>query len=123
MIQYKLSKMLSLFNTYKWYIAAIGLLAYSVFVWNIAGDAQENSYNKERLAHAQEVIKVQQENLELSKQLSQSQRKLLEESAADNLALTKGLIDEIAKDPRFKSCRTTDGVRSALQRKIDRQAR
>lgn len=113
----------TLFDKYKWVAVAFIFLAYSVGVWNISTGYHANEYTKEKLALTQDVLKVTRENSELSQQLAKSLQETLEARREASTKTTKELIDEIAKDPRFKSCRTTDGVRSALQRKLDSQAR
>lgn len=111
------------FNQYKWIAIAIAFLIYSVSVWNVSSGYHATQYTKEKLALTEETLKITKENATLSGQLAKSLQETLDARKDTSTQTTKELIDEIAKDPRFKSCRTTDGVRSALQRKLDSQAR
>lgn len=113
----------TLFAEYKWVALGIAFLVYSVSVWNISTGYNNTKHVTEKLALTQETLRVTKANSELSGRLAQALTEQLAALETNNKAMTKELIDEIAQDPRFKSCRTTDGVRSALQRKLDSQTR
>lgn len=111
----------TLFNEYKWTALGVLLLAYSIGVWHVSSGYTDNAYNKERLRHSEEIIRIKVENEEALTKLTEEWATLrgeLEQSAKKS---QKELLDELAKDNRYSICRVTDGVRDVYKRKLQTQ--
>lgn len=106
---------------YKWYAVAIAFLVYSVGVWNISERVAENDFNRERLRHAEEIIRIKQENDQLASQLSGQLQTALEQLDNSSKKHQKDLLDALAQDKRFSMCRVTDSVRELYKRKLQAQ--
>lgn len=104
----------TLFDKYKYAALAIAFVVYSVFLWNVSSDRATASFVEKQLEN-------QLANAKLAEDLSTQLDKALKQLAGASKAQTKELLDELAKDPRYKLCLTTDGVRNAIQRKLDAQ--
>lgn len=106
--------MWALLSKWKWDIVAILFLVYSVGVWHVSG-----TYATATLVKAE--LERTQENNTLAKTIV----KKLDDTQADYdkkaRQATKDIVNELLKDPIYKSCRVTDGVRNAIQRKLDAQ--
>lgn len=101
-------------SKWKWYIIGAAFAAYSVGVWHVS-----STYATASLVKA-ELERTQANNVladRIMKKLGEDQDKYA------NLArqLTREIANEILKDPVYKSCRVTDGVRDAIKRKLDSQ--
>lgn len=103
-----------LFDRYKYVALAIVFIVYSVFLWNVSSQRATASFVEKQLAN-------QVANAKLAEDLSTKLDKTLSALTDNSKAQTKELLDELAKDPRYKLCLTTDGVRNAIQRKLDAQ--
>lgn len=102
------------FDSYKYGIAFALFIAYSVFLWNVSGDRAQAKWVEKQL-------QVEVANAKLVQEISLKLENALSKQASVSKAQTKELLDELAKDPRYKLCLTTDGVRNAIQRKLDAQ--
>lgn len=101
-------------SKWKWYIIGAAFAAYSVGVWHVS-----STYATASLVKA-ELERNQANNVlsdKIMNKLGEDQNKYA------NLArqLTRDIANEILKDPVYKSCRITDGVRESIQRKLDSQ--
>lgn len=105
----------------KWVMYAALLLAYSLGVVHVTKTYTDSSWNSKELKRTEDFLKTTQENEALRKDISKLLQENLAQTRANSKQFTKELLDEITKDPRYKSCRTTDSVRDALQRKLDSQ--
>lgn len=112
----------TLFAEYKWHILAALFVIYSVGGWNIATTYNDSSWTKKELQRTEKFLDNQKHNDELKTFISKALQEALANQQKEAAKATKDLIDEIAKDPRYKSCTTTDGVRAALQRKLNNQS-
>lgn len=101
-------------SKWKWYIAGFLFVIYSAGVWHVSGTYATAS-----------MVKAELERTQSNNQLATNIAKKLDEDKADYAKAarqaTKEMLDELLKDPRYKSCRTTDSVRDAIQRKLDAQ--
>lgn len=109
-----------LFDRYKWYVAAVLFLVYSVGVWNVSGEVKESSYNLERLHAAEEIIRVQQENEKITAEITINLNNKLAEQAAAATKHQKEVLYAI-KDSRYTTCVNTDRVRDLYKRKLQAQ--
>lgn len=98
----------------KWYIIAGIFVVYSGALWHVSSTYTSSSYVKAELVRTTQDNKLAQS---ITQKLDDIQGKYNEIARAN----TKDLLDELLKDPRYKSCLVTDGVRSAIQRKLDAQ--
>ena len=103
-----------LFDRYKYAALAIVFVVYSCFLWNVSSQRATASFVEKQL-------KVEVANAKLVQDISLNLEKALQQQAKLGKEATTELLNELAKDPRYKSCTTTVGVRSALQRKLDAQ--
>lgn len=106
--------MLEFLNKWKWYALAFLFLVYSVGVWNVSGTYATSTLVQQELTRTQnnekirvEVAKIVQEGLDAYKTTARKS--------------TEDIINEVLKDPVYKSCRVTDGVRDAIKRKLASQ--
>lgn len=113
--------MLSLFNRYKWYVLAVGFLVYSVGVWNVSAGIQNAGFTKKELDRTEKILETTISNQQLADAVSKAVQEALAEYNKTAKEQTKELLNEINKDPRYQSCRTSDSVRDNLQRKLDSQ--
>jgi polyhydroxyalkanoate synthesis regulator phasin len=104
----------TLFDRYKYVLVAILFVAYSVFVWNVSSTNTEAKW-------VAKALDAEVANGKLIATISTKLEDALSKQAKLNKDGTKELLDELAKDPRYKSCTTTDGVRNNLKRKLDNQ--
>lgn len=104
----------------KWLYVAAAVI-YTFLVAHVTKTYTDSTWNERELKRTEAFLKINNDNEKLRGELSRVLQDGLSKSAANNKQFTKELLDEIAKDPRYKSCRTTDGVRGALQRKLDSQ--
>ena len=109
------------FNEWKWVLIAALVLAYSISVWNVSSGYADNAYNKERLRHSEEIIRIKVENEEALTKLNTEFATLKEELEQSAKKSQKELLDELAKDNRYSICRVTDGVRDVYKRKLQAQ--
>jgi hypothetical protein len=109
-----------LFNLseYKWYIAAVLFLVYSIGVWNVSADVRENEFNAEKLRLANQVIQIQEENNRLNGLLSASLADSLTKQQALQTQHIKDLTNALSKSTVYVSCRNTDSVRELYKRKL-----
>ena len=113
--------MLKILSSYKWYAIALLFLAYSVGVWNVSSKVHDTEVARDRLRQAEKIIEIQNQNEELltaiTDQLRATEARLKEQAKKDQ----KDLLDELAKDPRYRTCTVTDGVRDIYKRKLQSQ--
>lgn len=111
----------TLFAEYKWIAFGIILLAYSIGVWNVSSKVHDVEVARDRLRQAERIIEIQNQNEELlasiRDELRATEARLKEQAKKDQ----KALIDELAKDPRYRTCTVTDGVRDLYKRKLQSQ--
>lgn len=109
------------FSKHKWILVAALLLAYSVFVWDVSSKVTDNAYSRERLRHSEQIITMQVENDKLlgdiRSELQASEERLKKQGQQDR----KDLLDELAKDDRYRTCTVTPGVRDLYKRKLQSQ--
>lgn len=110
-------------NKWKWYIAAILFLIYSVGVWDVSGRVSDNTHLRDQVKQQEKFISIQADNDKLRNDIAKMLVDFAAKQRADNKAANKELMDDILKDPVYKSCRVTDGVRNAIKRKLDSQAK
>lgn len=98
----------------KWYLIGAAFIVYSLGIWHVSGTYATASLVKDELERTQA-------NNVLAKNITEQLGK--DQAAYDTAArkATKDLFDELLKDPRYKSCRATDGVRDAIKRKLASQ--
>lgn len=113
--------MLSLLNKYKWYVLAVAFLVYSVGVWNVSAGIQGARFTEKELTRTEEILKNTVNNQQLAATVSKAVQEALAEYNKTAKEQTKEILDEIAKDPRYQSCRVSDSVRNNIQRKLDSQ--
>lgn len=103
-----------LFDRYKYVAAALAFVVYSMFLWNVSSDRATAGFVAKQL-------ETQVANAKLAEDLTTRLEGALKKLSSTSKAQTKELLDELAKDPRYKLCLTTDGVRNAIKRKLDAQ--
>lgn len=108
-----------MFSRWMLYVAAVAI--YTLGVVHVTSTYTNASWTSKELVRTEAFLKINKDNDQLRKDISRLLQESLVTQASKNKQFTKELLDEIAKDPRYKSCRTTDGVRAALQRKLDSQ--
>jgi hypothetical protein len=101
-------------SKWKWYIISAAFIAYSAGVWHVSSTYATASLTKAELERTQANNELAAKTM---KALGEDQQKY----AALARQLTKDIANEILKDPVYKSCRVTDGVRDAIKRKLDSQ--
>lgn len=110
-------------NKWKWLFLSVAFLTYSVLVWDISGRISDNTHLRDQVKQQERFIEIQADNNKLRDDIA----KMLAEAAAKqrqvNADANKELLNEILKDPVYQSCRVTDGVRNAIKRKLDSQAK
>lgn len=111
------------FNQYKWYVVAILFLTYSVGVWNVSGRIKDTVHLRDQVRQQEKFIEIQANNEKLREEISKLLQQNLEANSKAFRDTQKELLDEILLDPRYKSCTTTDRVRNALQRQLNRQSK
>lgn len=115
------SKIFGLWGEYKWGVVAIVFLVISVFTWNISSSVKDNEFNAERIRLRDQTIEALTKNDQLKADIT---RNMIAQLGAfrDELKISqKVAVDEIFKDPRYKSCIVTDGVRNAYTSAIRAQ--
>lgn len=105
----------------KYYVYAIALLTYSIGVWTVSAGYSENSFNKERLEQSKAIVRLMDQNATTGAEIAKKLEAQLEAGRRLGRLESKEIYEAVLSDPRYKSCRVTDGVRNALQRKLDRQ--
>lgn len=105
----------------KWMLYAVFAAIYTLGVVHVTSTYTNASWTSKELKRTEDFLRTTQENEALRKDISKLLQENLEKTRANSKQFTKELLDEITKDPRYKSCRTTDSVRDALQRKLDSQ--
>jgi hypothetical protein len=100
---------------------AVFAAIYTLGVVHVTSTYTNASWTSKELKRTEDFLRTTQENEALRKDISKLLQENLEKTRANSKQFTKELLDEITKDPRYKSCRTTDSVRDALQRKLDSQ--
>ena len=111
------------FNQYKLYVYLVLVIVWSGFVWTTATHLQEAKAVKQQLAQAEKFIQVQVSNDKLKQDLSKLLVEQNTKQRAELKAATKELLNDVLKDPVYKSCLVTDSVRNALKRKLDSQGK
>jgi hypothetical protein len=92
----------------------LAFIVYTGMIWHVSGTYATASLVKAELERTQSNNTLAKN---ITQKLEDTQAKAREESKKQ----TKELFDELLKDPRYKSCRITDGVRDSIQRKLDSQ--
>ncbi len=110
-------------SEWKYYLAAAGFLAYSVLVWDVSGRISDNTHLRDQIKQQDKFIQIQADNDKLRDDIAKIVAEASIKQRQENTAANKELLNEILKDPVYKSCRVTDGVRSAIKRKLDSQAK
>ena len=109
------------FNEWKYIILLSLLVVYSVGIWNVSYKVHDVEVARDRLRQAERVIEIQNQNEALlttiTEQLRATEARLKEQAKKDQ----KDLLDELAKDPRYRTCTVTDGVRDLYKRKLQSQ--
>lgn len=104
------------FSQYKYYALALILVVYSFGVWHVSAGYAESGYNKERLANAEAVIRVTNENAALASSLTGEVKAALAE-------YKKGLNALKPSAPVYSDCLVDDSVRDQYKRKLEAQRR
>ena len=107
--------------SYKWIIYAAFVVMYTLGVVHVTSTYTNASWTSKELKRTEDFLQTQKDNETLKNELSKLLQENLTNQEKKNKAFTKELLNEIAKDPRYKSCTTSDSVRDALQRKLDSQ--
>jgi prolyl oligopeptidase PreP (S9A serine peptidase family) len=94
---------------------------YTLGVVHVTSTYTNSRWTSKELKRTEEFLQKQSDNEALKQEISKLLQANLALSATNGKKLTKELLDALAQDPRYKSCRTTDSVRDALQRKLDSQ--
>lgn len=110
-----------MFSEYKWYAIAIAFVVYSFGVWHVSGQVSENEFNKERLAAANEIIRIKTFNDNLAGSITTSLQTGLAKINADSKKNQKDLLNEMSKDSRYSTCLVTDSVHDLYKRKLQNQ--
>lgn len=105
----------------KWMLYAAFAAVYTLGVVHVTSTYTNASWTSKELERTNDFLKKQNDNQDLRQEISRLLQENLALSATNGKKLTKELLDALAQDPRYKSCRTTDSVRDALQRKLDSQ--
>lgn len=109
------------FSTYKWAALAVAFLIYSISVWNISGTVTSAVYLRDQVKQQEQFIVLQANNDKLKNDISKMLQETLKKTQEDNRLITEDIIREVLKDPVYKSCLVTDGVRGALKQKLHSQ--
>jgi len=110
-------------SKWKWYIAAVLFLVYSVGVWDVSGRISDNSHLRAQVRQQEKFIEIQADNDKLRGDISKMLAEFSDKQRIANQEANKELMNEILKDPIYQSCRITDGVRSAIKRKLNSQTK
>lgn len=113
--------MWAIFLKWRWVLAGALLVVYSVGVWEVSSRMQAYACLQAQQAVLQQQLESQDRNEQLKSAVSASIQKSLQDQATLNRKQTHEIIQEVLKDPVYKSCRVTDGVRESIQRKRDNQ--
>ena len=101
-------------SKWKWYLAGLLFIIYSLGLWHVSSTYSTASLVKDELERTQS-------NNVLARSITEKLNKQQDDYDKRARQVTKDIISELLKDPIYKSCRVTDGVRSAIQRKLDSQ--
>lgn len=112
-----------LFDSFKLPAIAIAIVVYSAGVWHVASTYTDSTWAQKELERTEKFIAEQKQNQSLRDEVAKLLKDSLKQREDQSKVYTKELLNELAKDPRYKLCLTTDGVRSAIQRKLDSQSR
>ena len=108
--------MLSLFSQFKYYALALVFVVYSFGVWHVSSGYANNEFNKERLAAANEVIRIKDENAALATKLSSDVTAALAEYKKGQNAIKPSA-------PVYNDCLVDGSVRNEYKRKLEAQRR
>ncbi len=117
-----MSKLLALWTQYKWVVFAALFLIVAAFSWDVSSRVSANEFNAERIRLLQQTIEVQTKNKELEDRITKTMFDALAEAKLEIAKSNKVAIDEIFKDPRYRTCTITDGVRNAYTNAIRAQS-
>ncbi len=117
-----MGKMFSFFSTYKWGFVLFAFLTASVLTWNISSKVSENEYNQERIQLLNDNLEIARENKELEQRITKALLAGLEVQRREIQKANLEAIHEILKDPVYRSCRITGGVRDAYKAAIRAQS-
>lgn len=117
-----LSKLLGLWTEYKWVVLAGMFVAVAAGTWNVSSKVSANEFNAERVRLLTQTIEVQKKNDELKKEITKSMLDALAVARVEIQKSNREAIDEIFKDPRYRTCTITDGVRNAYSNAIKAQS-
>lgn len=101
---------------YKLYAIIAALVVWSGGVWYVTSSLKEASFNKERLAQAEAIIKIKEANEALATELVTSVKDALKEYKKD----LNGLKPTA---PVYNDCLVDDSVRNQYKRKLETQRR
>lgn len=116
------SKLLGLYQSYKWVVLAGLFVVVAASSWDISSKVKANEFNAERIRLLERTIEATKFNDTLKSEMTKT---LLEGLAIERKAIqeaNKAALNEILTDPRYKSCTVTPGVRSAYRDAIAAQS-
>lgn len=100
---------------------AVLFLGYSVLTWNISATYTDSAHNRKQLQLAELLITKQNENDELRGDISKMLADKNDKQQEILRAAYKDVLNEIATNPVYQSCRNSDRVRNAIGRKLSSQ--
>lgn len=117
-----LSKLFGLWSEYKWVVIAGAFVTISALTWNISSKVSANEFNVERIRLLNKTIEAQKLNEELEGKITRSMLGALATARVEIQKSNQEAINEIFKDPRYRTCTVTDGVRNAYTNAIRAQS-
>lgn len=103
-------------SQFKLYALIAALAVWTGGVWYVTSSLKEAGYNAERLAQAQEIIKIKDENAALATKLSKDVLAALAEYKKGQNAIKPTA-------PVYNDCLVDDSVRDQYKRKLEAQRR
>lgn len=103
-----------MFAQFKLYGLIAAIVVWTGGVWYVTSSLKEAGYNKERLAHAEEVIRINAVNSKLATDLTQQITKALADYKKDTHAIKPTA-------PVYNDCLVDDSVRNQYKRKLEAQ--
>ena len=117
-----LSKLFGLWSEYKYVVFAVLFVVVAATTWNISSKVSANEFNVERIRLLNKTIEAQKLNEELEGKITRSMLGALATARVEIQKSNQEAINEIFKDPRYRTCTVTDGVRNAYTNAIRAQS-
>lgn len=117
-----MSKLFALWAEYKWVVLAVLFLIVAAVSWDISNKVAANEFNAERIRLLQQTIEVQKQNEQLERKITTAMFSALETARLEIQKSNKAAIDEVLKNPIYRTCTITDGVRNAYSNAIRSQS-